>query len=318
MLAEKVETLSPEGYASLNGGTTGGRGGKTVTVKTFEDLKNAVQSTDPMIVIVEGTIKTGDKLLSIRSNKTLMGKDKNSKIYGGISISKEKNVIVYNLNIEGVYPDEAPVDGIDISNGSTNIWIHHCTIWNSPDDNLDIKKQVNYVTVSYCKFYYTDKDHPHRLNALISSGGGTQPNDFGYLKVTYHHCWFADYIQERMPRIMYGEVHVYNNYYTSQGNNYCVGVGSYASAIIEQNYFKKVKDPIKFMYDWYAYILQRDNIFDGTKGKQDGTEKGVVLGTTYIENDKKDPEKITSLPYKYKLDLAKNVPSIVEKEAGPQ
>ena len=37
-----------------------------------------------------------------------------------------------------------------------------------------------------------------------------------------------------MPRIMYGEVHVYNNYYTSQGNNYCVGVGSYASAIIEQ------------------------------------------------------------------------------------
>ena len=77
MLAEKVETLSPEGYASLNGGTTGGKGGKTVTVKTFEDLKNAVQSTDPMIVIVECTIKTGDKLLSIRSNKTLMGKDKN-------------------------------------------------------------------------------------------------------------------------------------------------------------------------------------------------------------------------------------------------
>ena len=69
MLAEKVETLSPEGYAS--------KGGKTVTVKTFEGLKNAVQSTDPMIVIVECTIKTGDKLLSTRSNRTLMGKDKN-------------------------------------------------------------------------------------------------------------------------------------------------------------------------------------------------------------------------------------------------
>ena len=141
-----------------------------------------------------------------------MGEDKNAKIYGGISISKEKKVIVYNLNIEGVWPNNEPVDGIDISGASTNAWIHHCTIWNAPDGNIDIKKQVNYVTVSYCKFYYTDKNHPHRLNALIYSGGGSQPNDFGFLKVTYHHCWFADNIQERISLIMYGEVHVYNNY----------------------------------------------------------------------------------------------------------
>ena len=325
LLAEKAESLVSDGYASLNGGTTGGKGGKTVTVSNFDDLKKAVQSTDPMIVIVDGTIKTtdgGNNALSIRSNKTLMGKDKNAKIYGGISISKEKNVIVYNLNIEGVYPNNGPVDGIDISGASTNVWIHHCTIWNAPDGNLDIKKQANYITVSYCKFYYTDKNHPHRLNALISSGGGTQPDDFGFLKVTYHHCWFADNIQERMPRIMYGEVHVYNNYYTSQNNNYCVGVGSYASAIIENNYFKKVKDPIKFMYDVYTYILQRNNVFDGTKGTQDGTQEGIILGDKYVTEEPytllKDPVKITSLPYQYHLDIAKSVPSIVEEEAGPQ
>lgn len=102
LLAEIAESLVPEVYASFNGGTTGGKGGKTVTVSNFEDLKNAVQSTDPMILIVDDTIKTtdgGDRLLSIKSNKTLMGKDKNAKIYGGISISKEMNVIVYNLNI---------------------------------------------------------------------------------------------------------------------------------------------------------------------------------------------------------------------------
>jgi len=324
-LAETAESLVPEGYASLNGGTTGGKGGKTVTVSNYNDLKNAVLSTDPMIIIVDGTIKTtdgGNRALSIRSNKTLMGKDKNAKIYGGISISKEKNVIVYNLNIEGVYPNEGPVDGIDISNGSTNIWIHHCNIWNAPDGNLDIKKQANYITVSYCKFWYTDANHPHRLNALISSGGGTQPNDFGYLKVTYHHCWFENNIQERMPRIMYGEVHVYNNYYTSKGNNYCVGVGSYASALIESNYFKKVKDPIKFLYDVYAYILQKNNVFDGTSGKQDGTNTGVILGDKYVTDEPykllKDPVKITSVPYKYSLDKAKQVPSIVEQQAGPQ
>ena len=97
-----------------------------------------------------------------------MGEDKNAKIYGGISISKEKKVIVYNLNIEGVWPNNEPVDGIDISGASTNAWIHHCTIWNAPDGNIDIKKQVNYVTVSYCKFYYTDKYHTHRLNKCFN------------------------------------------------------------------------------------------------------------------------------------------------------
>ena len=45
-----------------------------------------------------------------------------------------------------------------------------------------------------------------------------------------------------MPRIMNREVHVYNNYYSSQNNIYCIGVGPYASAIIENNYFKKVKE----------------------------------------------------------------------------
>ena len=145
-----------EVYASLNGGKTGGKEGKTVTVSNFDDLKKGVQSTDPMIVIVDGTIKTtdgGDCSLSIRNNKTLIGKDKNAKIYGGISISKEKNVIIYNLNIEGVYPNYVPVDGIDINGASTNVWIHHCTIWNAPVGNLDIKKQVNYVPVHIVKFF---------------------------------------------------------------------------------------------------------------------------------------------------------------------
>ena len=95
----------PEYYASFSVGTTGSKGGKAVTVSNFDDLKKAVLFTDPMIAIVDGTIKTtegGDGSLNIRSNKTLIGKDKNAKIYGGISISIEKNVIIYNLNVEGI------------------------------------------------------------------------------------------------------------------------------------------------------------------------------------------------------------------------
>ena len=46
-----------------------------------------------------------------------------------------------------------------------------------------------------------------------------------------------------------GQAHIYNNYYTASGDLYCVGVGSYASALIENNYFKGVKNPLVFMYN---------------------------------------------------------------------
>ena len=316
--------LVADGYASLNGGTTGGKGGDTVTVSTYADFKAAVQAKEAKVVVVKGTIRTtdGDGYgLKIASNKTIMGKDSSATIYGGISISGVKNVIVYNININGTYPNPGPSDGIDISNKSTNVWIHHVNIWNAEDGNLDIKGQANYITVSYVKFWYTDKNHPHRLNGLIGSGAANHPEDFGYLKVTYHHCWFSTLVNERMPRVMYGIAHVYNNYYNAPGNLYCVGVGSYASAYIENNYFKDVNNPINFMYNIYAYILQKNNIFDNTTGTKDGTASGVILGERYITTDpytlKKDPEKITSLPYKYTLDNAKDVPAIVQREAGP-
>ena len=316
--------LVADGYASLNGGTTGGKGGDTVTVSTYAAFKSAVQAKEAKVVVVKGTIRTtdGDGYgLKIASNKTIMGKDSSATIYGGISISGVKNVIVYNININGTYPNPGPSDGIDISNGTTNVWIHHVNIWNAEDGNLDIKGQANYITVSYVKFWYTDKNHPHRLNGLIGSGAANHPEDFGYLKVTYHHCWFSTLVNERMPRVMYGIAHVYNNYYNAPGNLYCVGVGSYASAYIENNYFKDVNNPIHFMYNIYAYILQKNNVFDNTTGTKDGTASGVILGERYITTDpytlKKDPEKITSLPYKYTLDNAKDIPTIVPRDAGP-
>ena len=38
--------IAVDGYASLNGGTTGGYGGQTVTVSNYKDFKAAVQSKD--------------------------------------------------------------------------------------------------------------------------------------------------------------------------------------------------------------------------------------------------------------------------------
>lgn len=159
------------------------------------------------------------------------------------------------------------------------------------------------------------------MNALIGSGAADHPEDFGHLKVTYHHNWFSTLVNERMPRVMYGNAHIYNNYYNAPGNLYCIGVGSYGSALIENNYFKNVQNPIQFMYNIYAFILQRNNQFENTTGTQDGTATGKIYGERYITTDpytlKEDPVKLTSVPYKYKLDDVKNVENFVMKNAGP-
>ena len=49
--------FSMVGFATLNGGTTGGSGGTETTVTTYEQLKAAVFGTSPKIVYVVGKIE---------------------------------------------------------------------------------------------------------------------------------------------------------------------------------------------------------------------------------------------------------------------
>lgn len=306
------------GFATVNGTTTGGGDAPPTTVKTYAELKTAVSDDLPRVIVVSGTIKTtdgGGYGLPIGSNKTLQGADKGATIYGGIAITGVNNVIVRNLNIHGIYPNPGPDDAIAVKDGSHHVWLDHLNVWDSGDGSLDITKQANYVTVSWCKFWYTDKKHPHRLCSLIGSGGGDHPEDWDHLKVTFHHNWFAELVDQRMPRLVYGQAHIFNDYYTSSGNSYCIGVGSYGSALIENNYFQNVNDPITFLYDVHCEIVSRGNFFDKqTTGRKDNGHGGSrdAGGQDFAV------APFTTPPYEYSMDKAEDVPSIVTQCAGPQ
>jgi len=113
---------------------------------------------------------------------------------------------------------------------------------------------------------------------------------------------------------MYGQGHIFNNYYSATGNSYCIGVGSYGMALIENNYFKEVKSPHMFMYDVYCDITARGNIYDKTTGKKDSGRGGTraVSGQAFAVS------AFIDAPYNYKLDKAEDVPSIVSRLAGNQ
>lgn len=74
---EKRATISDAatlGFASQNGGTTGGSGGTVTTVSTLAQFTAAVDEDDttPRIIVVSGTI-SGETDIRIGSNKTIVG-----------------------------------------------------------------------------------------------------------------------------------------------------------------------------------------------------------------------------------------------------
>lgn len=310
-MAQNFDTDVPMGWAVVPAhgveSTTGGGNGDVVTATSSSELANYAGHGGSLIIKVEGTI-SGSGKLTITSNKTILGVGSDATITGyELSMSGVQNIIIRNLRITGGR------DGIAVRR-THHLWIDHCEIWDCSDGLLDITNESNYATVSWCKFYYENQTD-HRLACLIGSGGGDHPEDWDKLKVTYHHCWFDKLVDQRMPRIMYGQVHVFNDYYTCSGNSYCIGVGSYGSALIENNYFKNVNNPHEFMYDVYCWITTRDNFYDNTTGKKDNGKGGIrdvsVPGWSF------PVEAFDNPPYIYIMDNAEDIPDLVSNGAGP-
>lgn len=63
------------GFATQNGGTTGGQAGTVVNVSNYTDLKSYAESTSAYIIMVNGTISNGPNggSISVGSNKSIIG-----------------------------------------------------------------------------------------------------------------------------------------------------------------------------------------------------------------------------------------------------
>jgi len=286
------------GWASVSGDgvntTTGGEGGEVVSVNGSSALSSAASGSTPRVVQVTGNINIGE--LDVGSNKTIVGMSSSVTINGGIKINGEQNVIIRNLNINGSSSDAGGGDGIHIQD-SHHIWVDHVEIWDSPDGNLDINDYSNWITVSWSIFRYTHTG-AHRFSNLIGSGDG-ETQDQNRLKVTWHHNWWSENVHERMPRVRFGQVHVFNNYYTSSGNNYCIRAGHMANIRVENNYFENVDSPHELDAD-NATMSASGNEYPGSTGARE------TRGTAF------------SPPYPYTPESASAARSAVMASAGPQ
>ncbi len=197
-----------------------------------------------VILLAKGTYS--GKLV-IASDKSILGKEPGVLIAGDIHINQSSNIILRNFAVKGAHCatyDECHdgQDAIRITE-SHHLWLDHLDVSDGQDGNCDITNGSDFVTVTWCKFWYS-YDKEHRFSNLIAADDNLAI-DKGKLSITYAYCWWADRVVERMPRGRAGKVHVVNNLYTSTAANYACGPGVEIQMLIENNQFKNAGYAIK-------------------------------------------------------------------------
>jgi len=185
--------------------------------------------------------------------------------------------------------------------GAQKVFITKCTFYNSSDELLSVVRGADYVTISWCKFYFTSTGSHNFAHRIGNRDDRT--SDRGKLRVTLHHNWYSNNIKGRMPRVRYGQVHIYNCYYNSIGNDYCIGLRVECHIRVESCYFEKINDA------WADY---------GGVSKKNGEIGWNNLmfvncsQPTFVKNS----FPVFDPPYTYEMDSVEDVKSIVVAGAG--
>jgi pectate lyase len=294
------------GFAATESGTTGGKGGKTNTVSSATDFAATAGATEPLNILVTSTLDLGSNTVTVAANKTIVGVGANAGFIGHIYMHGVSNVILRNLSFAN---PKAVGQGVGRGDGLTthsthHVWVDHCNFSECADGQFDITHGSDYITVSWCKFSYTNKANNHRLSMLIGNKDRLAAEDSGKLHVTLHHNWIADLVQDRTPRVRFGQVHIFNNYYGAPDIYTCIGLGCASQVLAESCDFDGMKRP------WRS------------RGEEGKCEEGrIQWNDDNIYNHPKlilegRNEVVFKPPYAYKLDAGKNVKEIVMKNAG--
>ncbi|KAF2471407.1 pectin lyase-like protein [Lindgomyces ingoldianus] len=239
------------GFATQNGGTTGGKGGSTTTVSTFAQFTAAVADDTARIVMVSGPISsTGN--VKIGSNKSIIGKSSAAKLTGfTLTVKSKKNVIIRNLSIAKVVGGDAIAVQL-----AQNVWIDHCDLSSDMDHDkdyydglLDLTHAADFITVSNTYF------HDHWKCSLVGHSDSNADEDTGHLRVTYHNNYWKN-INSRGPSIRFGTGHIFNNYYENVADG--INTRDGAQVLVQNNVFVNSKKPLYSTDDGYAVASGND------------------------------------------------------------
>jgi pectate lyase len=290
--------------------------------------------------------------IRIGSNTTIVGVDKHATIRGGwfdirgSSTVNRTNIIIRNLTFEDTYdcfPEWSPTDGelgswnalydsISLRN-TDHVWIDHNTfvdretaddtlphyfgvLFQVHDGLLDITNASDFVTVSWNRFENHDK-------VMLIGSSDSAAADRGKLRVTLHHNLFED-TGQRTPRVRFGQVHIYNNYYNIDNPEnyvYSWGVGI-ESAIYAQNNFFRVNPSTGITPDQFLAVFRGTAIHEsGTMLNAPSQSGQHAIDVVAAYNAVNDPDLSSDVGWTPALFVGltetQDVPSDVQSGAGP-
>eukprot|EP00833_Pecoramyces_ruminatium_P010317 jgi/Orpsp1_1/1184349/evm.model.c7180000089189.1 len=254
---------------------------------------------------LEGAPKQAAQIMvRITPNTTIIGTGEDSRLEEmSIQIKESENVIIKNLSVEApndLFPEWDPTDGIHgswnseydaiVVSNSTNVWVDNCYLSDGKkgvdttpitfnkyielhDGLLDIVNGADFVTVSNNRF------ENHQKTSLIGNSD-SKTTDRGHLRVTIHNNVFVN-CDERLPRVRFGKVHVFNNFFYSETFNpgypaltvdnyfhddtvfpqYMIGLGVESDVLSEKNSFNyagndeipDASDIVVYSYGGYTF-----------------------------------------------------------------
>ncbi|PVG01107.1 pectin lyase-like protein [Serendipita vermifera] len=287
---------SADGFASLNGGTTGGNGGTVVTVSTQADLESYAAASGKYVIKVKGkiTISPFGKEINVASDKTIVGIGSDAEIYqGGLHMDSVHNIIIRNLKIGGTYiatdyeGKTQDYDAIQMDSCS-NIWIDHCHLEAAGDGLIDSRLDTTFLTVSWTILRNHNKAFGIGWTDNVTS------------QITIHHCWFHNTNQRNPSADNIKYAHLYNNYLKNVTSYGHYSRGS-TQMRMENVYFESVKNPVT--RDDTASLAASGNTYQSCSGTTAANSGSVFTASSY---------------YQYTLDSTSNIPSVVSAGAGRQ
>jgi pectate lyase len=254
-------------------GTTGGAGGPTIHVYTKAELEAAAYKDDnPAIIVVHGNLTGGPAMnTNVKSNKTIVGAGSGASLNFGLYV-RGSNIIIKNLDVMngGFNPgDSEGMDTVSFAQDLHHIWVDHCTMHETTDGLVDPTRNARFVTISYC-YFHTQKTavligSSDSDSAALSAQSSSDMRNWHYTVTVQHNFWQGCY--ERCPRVRFGAVHVFNNYYDANPN-YAIGRGDRSNIYSENNYFYNTHDAFAAYDDSSnpGYVNDVGSLFEGDNG----------------------------------------------------
>jgi pectate lyase len=201
------------GWASLNGNTTGGTGGSDLTFSSWVEMRSWLTNDDnlttPAKLLYTGSDIdfTGQPQSVWRfekiglSNKTIRASGGQKITLGNIRFRDNHNIIWENWK-----HFDSLDDIIGVQSDSTNIWVRHCeldansfnTSFRPVDGNFDVSLRSDFCAITDCLIKNGDK------TCLVSSSNDST-DDRGKMRITYRRNKFQDCIQ-RIPFVRFGKI----------------------------------------------------------------------------------------------------------------